>query len=50
MAWSIDARWNAAHGKVTTCGRKTCSNCLHYALEWREWVSHILNQQRLEVA
>lgn len=44
MAWSLDARWNANHG-IPSCEpavRRSCSNCLHYALEWRERVTSTL--------
>lgn len=32
MAWSFAARRQPFSG---SCGRRSCSNCLHYALEWR---------------
>lgn len=38
MSWSYQARKQAAHG-APSCDpakRKTCANCLHYALEWRD--------------
>lgn len=41
MAWSYRAR-RAAGDRVKAgepgppCGKKTCANCLHFALEWRE--------------
>lgn len=44
MAWSLDARWNANHG-LPSCDpgvRRSCANCLHYALEWRERVTTTL--------
>ena len=40
MAWSLEARWDANHG-IPSCDpavRRSCSNCLHYALEWRDRV------------
>lgn len=40
MAWSYDARWDARRESgrryEVTCGKKTCANCLHYALAWRK--------------
>ncbi len=40
MSWSLDARHDAvrSRGRETTdgsCGKKSCANCLHYALQWR---------------
>lgn len=41
MAWSYRARRDAqdrvaAGLPPTTCGKKTCANCLHFALDWRK--------------
>lgn len=33
LAWSLNARRNAPH---PDCDHKRCSNCLRYALDWRE--------------
>lgn len=38
MAWSLSARWDANHG-LPSCDpavRRSCANCLHYALSWRD--------------
>lgn len=38
MAWSAAARWDANHG-IPSCDparRRSCTNCLHYALDYRE--------------
>lgn len=32
LAWSLGARRSSTPG---TCGKRSCSNCLHYALAWR---------------
>ena len=36
MAWSFTGRYNPD----PTCTKKTCANCLHYALEWRRKAMH----------
>lgn len=40
LAWSIGARMRARdearRGITRTCPKKTCGNCMHYALEWRD--------------
>lgn len=36
MAWSYRARRSATDGVPTACGRRSCANCLHFALTWRE--------------
>lgn len=45
LAWSRDARWNAplpqCEGK-----HKSCSNCVHWAMRWRERVLDVLNAPR----
>lgn len=35
MAWSYRARKEARAGKRRDCGKNTCANCMHYAVEWR---------------
>lgn len=40
MAWSAGARREASErrrfgGRRPACGKNTCANCLHYALDWR---------------
>jgi hypothetical protein len=46
LAWSAWARRDANKGTRRGCGKKTCANCLHYALAWRERVlSSIANRQ-----
>lgn len=35
MAWSYRARQRAREGFRDVCGKNTCANCLHFALEWR---------------
>lgn len=37
LAWSYGARQDARAG-IRHCAKKTCANCLHYALAWRERV------------
>lgn len=34
LAWSYGARQDANKG-IRHCAKKTCANCLHYALDWR---------------
>ncbi|MCX4564335.1 hypothetical protein OHA02_50220 [Streptomyces phaeochromogenes] len=45
LAWSRDARWNAplpqCEGK-----HKSCSNCVRWAMRWRERVLHVLHAPR----
>jgi hypothetical protein len=36
MAWSYTARWNPD----PLCEKKTCANCLHYALSWRDKITN----------
>jgi len=47
LAWSYDGR-----RLKTACpeGRKSCANCVHHALRWRDRLLTRLDQQRLEVA
>jgi hypothetical protein len=47
MAWSYDGR---RLRRPCPEGRKSCANCIHHALAWRQGVLSILNQERLEVA
>lgn len=51
MAWSIDARWHAAHGRppLPGCTHKSCANCPRYAMRWRQKVLNQLDQLQLEV-
>lgn len=45
MAWSLDARMRERKG-LPSCDpsrRKSCTNCLHYALEWRERVAPLFD-------
>lgn len=35
MAWSYRARKEARAGARGDCGKNSCANCLHYALDWR---------------
>lgn len=52
MAWSYAARSAAMKPgyKPPACGKKSCANCLHAALEWREAQLTRLAPQRLTVA
>lgn len=47
LAWSYGARKEARAGKRGKCGKATCSNCLHAALEWRERVLRTLDTRQL---
>lgn len=39
MAWSFRARMDAREGgRHPGCTHKTCANCIHYALRWRDGV------------
>jgi hypothetical protein len=42
LAWSFGAR-RADPGMTRTCGKRSCQNCLHAALEWRERVLRTLD-------
>jgi hypothetical protein len=44
MAWSFHARRQELPG---SCGRHSCTNCLHYALAWRERLLGKLATMRL---
>lgn len=47
LAWSYGARKAARHGVVGECGKNTCANCLHAALEWRDRVLRTLNTRQM---
>lgn len=47
LAWSYGARREARGGKHPSCGRKSCANCLHYALEWRDKVLRSLDTRQM---
>jgi hypothetical protein len=47
MAWSINARKNPP---LPGCKHPRCSNCIRFALRWREQVLRGFDQLRLEVA
>ena len=47
MAWSFRARRSFP---LPGCTHKSCSNCPHYAMRWRDRLLERLGQQRLEVA
>lgn len=38
LAWSFGARVTGFHGTAKPCpyGKKNCAHCLHYALDWRQ--------------
>lgn len=48
LAWSYGARQDAMRG-VRHCAKKTCANCLHYALSWRERVLRGLETRQLSL-
>lgn len=50
LAWSYSARKLAHAGVPTTCGRKSCNNCLHYALEWRDHALGVLEGRQMSIA
>lgn len=45
LAWSAGARRDAFAGK-RHCSKKTCANCLHYALAWRKRVLQTLDTRQ----
>lgn len=45
LAWSYWARRDANKG-IRHCSKKTCANCLHYALAWRERVLRSIEQSQ----
>lgn len=47
MAWSYRARMDHP---LPGCTHKSCANCLRYALRWRQQVTDLLAQTRLEDA
>lgn len=48
LAWSYGARQDALRG-IRHCAKKTCANCLHYALSWRERVLRKLEGRQLSL-
>lgn len=46
LAWSYAARQDALRG-IRHCAKKTCANCLHYALAWRERVLRTIGTRQL---
>lgn len=44
MAWSFDARRTVP---LVGCSHKACSNCLRYALRWRERILRTLEHEQL---
>jgi hypothetical protein len=48
LAWSYGARRDAEKG-IRNCSKKTCANCLHYALAWRERVLQTLQMRQLSL-
>lgn len=48
LAWSYGARQDALRG-IRHCAKKTCANCLHYALSWRRRVLHGLETRQLSL-
>lgn len=45
LAWSAGARYAALKG-TSHCSKKSCANCLHYALQWRKDVLRALNTRQ----
>ena len=48
LAWSYGARQDALAG-IRHCGKKTCANCLHYALDWRARLLRGLETRQLSL-
>lgn len=48
LAWSYGARQDALRG-IRHCSKKTCANCLHYALSWRDNVLRGLDTRQLSL-
>jgi hypothetical protein len=48
LAWSYGARQDAQRG-IRHCSKKTCANCLHYALSWRERVLRGLGTRQMSL-
>lgn len=48
LAWSYGARRDANKG-IRHCSKKTCANCLHYALAWRDRVLRGLETRQLSL-
>jgi hypothetical protein len=49
LAWSYGARQDARAG-IRHCAKKTCANCLHYALSWRERVLRGLEGRQMSLS
>lgn len=48
LAWSYWARRDASKG-IRHCSKKTCANCLHYAMAWRDRVLRVLDTRQLSL-
>jgi hypothetical protein len=48
LAWSYGARQDARAG-TRHCSKRTCANCLHYALEWRQRLLSQLSTRQLSL-
>lgn len=48
LAWSYAARQDARKG-VRHCAKKTCANCLHYALAWRGRLLRTVSTRQLSL-
>lgn len=48
LAWSYTARQDALRG-IRHCGKKTCANCMHYALAWRARVMRTLETRQMSL-
>lgn len=48
LAWSRGARQDARKG-IRHCAKKTCANCLHYALAWRDRVLRGLETRQMSL-
>jgi hypothetical protein len=49
LAWSYGARQDARAG-IRHCAKKTCANCLHYALSWRDRVLRGLEGRQMSLS
>lgn len=50
LAWSYNARKLARAGYRGSCGKNTCANCLHHALEWRDRALHAVATRQYTLA
>jgi len=48
LAWSYAARQDALKG-IRHCAKRTCANCLHYALRWRERVMRTIGTRQMSL-